>query len=251
MIEKLFSLDGKTALITGGSRGIGYSIARTFIDAGARVIITGRTEGTLREAAASLGPNAIARRCDNAEPTQIARMVAECWEIGPVDVLVNNAAINAFYKRAEFVDVEGWNSVMDNNLRGAFFTSTEVARRLFEAGRPGSIVNVSSMGGQVPLARLAVYCAAKAALDQVTRVMALEWADRNVRVNAISPGWTQTDFTGDLFDSRHGESLRADIPMGRLASPEDIVGAALYLASDASSYTTGSVLLVDGGRALR
>ena len=251
MIDRLFSLDGKTALITGGSRGIGYSIAQTFIEAGARVFITGRTEETLRTAAANLGPNAIGKRCDNGDPAQIAQAVEECWEIAPIDVLVNNAAINAFYKRAEFVDVKGWDSVMDNNLRGAFFMSAEVARRLFASGRPGSIVNVSSMGGQVPLARLSVYCAAKAALDQLTRVLALEWADRNVRVNAISPGWTETDFSGDLMGSRHGEGLRADIPLGRLAAPQDIVGAALYLASDASSYTTGSVLLIDGGRALR
>ena len=251
MTESLFSLDGKTALVTGGTRGIGYAIARTFIDAGARVIITGRGDAGTREAAASLGAQAIGKPCDNGDPAQIAALVEECWQIGPIDVVVNNAATNAMYRRAEFVTVEEWDNVFAVNLRGAYFTAIEVAKRLLAEKRTGSVINVSSIGGQVPLARLGVYCAAKAGMDQMTKVLALEWADRGIRVNGIAPGWTETDFTGDLFGSRHGEGLRADIPMGRLAAPADMVGATLYLASDASSYTTGSILLIDGGRALR
>ncbi len=251
MTAPLFSLEDKTALVTGGSRGIGHAIARAFIDAGARVIITGRNEAALQEAAVGLGPNAIGRRCDNADPDQIASLVEDIWPLGPIDVLVNNAAIGTLYRRAEFVTVAEWDEVVDVNLRGSYFMSVEVAKRLFAGGHPASIVNVSSMGGQVPLARLGVYCGAKAALEQLTRVLALEWADRKVRVNAIAPGWTETDFTGDLFESRHGEALRADIPMGRLAAPGDVVGAALYLASEASSYVTGTILTIDGGRGLR
>lgn len=246
-----FSLDGKTAVVTGGSRGIGYGIARGLIDAGARVIITARSEDQLNAAAASLGANCIARRCDNADPADITALAESCWQIGPVDILVNNAGISPYYKRAEHVTLDEWDSVVDVNLRGTYFSSVEFARRLFEAGIPGSIINVTSVSGITPLERLGVYAATKAGIHQLTKVMALEWADRNVRVNAIAPGWTATDFTSDLFGSRHGEKLLADVPMGRLAEPDDIAGAAVWLASDAASYVTGSIVVIDGGRQLR
>ena len=251
MTSNPFSLEGKTALITGGSRGIGFAIAQAFIMAGARVVITARGEAALHEAAGRLGLKAIAKQCDNADITQIGKVVEESWRLGPIDILVNNAGISPYYKRAEHVTLEDWDSVIDVNLRGSYFCSVEVAKRMFGAGRPGSIINISSVSGIVALEKLGVYAASKAALHQVTRVMALEWADRGVRVNAIAPGWTGTDFTDDLFSSRHGEGLLADIPMGRLAEPGDITGAALYLASDASSYVTGTIMTVDGGRALR
>lgn len=246
-----FSLEGKTALITGGSRGIGFAIAEAFVGAGARVVITARGQAALDEAAARLGINAIAKPCDNADVAQIGRVVEESWRLGPIDILVNNAGISPYYKRAEHVTLDDWDSVIDVNLRGSYFCSVEVAKRMFEAQRPGSIISISSIVGIVALEKLGVYAASKAALHQVTRVMALEWADRHVRVNAIAPGWTETEFTEDLFSSRHGEGLRRDIPMGRLAAPRDITGAALYLASDASSYVTGTILTIDGGRALR
>ncbi len=251
MENSIFSLEGKTALITGGSRGIGYAIAEAFIDAGARVIITARGEAQLKEAEAQLGPNAIAKRCDNSNPADIARVVQEAWELGPVQILVNNAGISPYYKRVEHVTVEEFDQVSEVNLRGTYFASVEVANRLFDAGLPGSIVNVSSMAGEVPLDRQGVYGATKAGIHQAARVMALEWADRGVRVNSVAPGWVGTDLTNSLFESRHGEQLLADIPLGRLAQPDDVVGAALFLASDASSYVTGAVLPVDGGRGLR
>ncbi|MEO6397853.1 MAG: glucose 1-dehydrogenase [Tepidiformaceae bacterium] len=251
MVTNPFSLEGKTALVTGGSRGIGFAIAESFIAAGARVVITARGAEALEQAAARLGMNAIAKPCDNADVAQIAHVVEETWRLAPIDILVNNAGISPYYKRAEHVTLEDWDSVIDVNLRGSYFCSVEVAKRMFEAKRPGSIINISSVSGIVALEKLGVYAASKAALHQVTRVMALEWADRNVRVNAIAPGWTETDFTDELFASRHGEGLRADIPMGRLAAAGDITGAALYLASGASSYVTGTVIPVDGGRALR
>ncbi len=246
-----FTLTDRTAIVTGGSRGIGYAIAAALVQAGARVIITARGEEALLAAAAALGPNALANRCDNADPTDIARMVGECWQLGPIDILVNNAGISPYYKRAEHVTVEEWDNVVDVNLRGTYFASVEIAKRMFEAGRPGSIINVSSVGGILPLDRLGVYSATKAGVHQLTKAFALEWADRQVRVNAIAPGFTETDFTSDLFASRHGERLRADIPMGRLATADDIAGAAVFLASDAASYITGAILPVDGGRAVR
>lgn len=251
MAETAFSLEGSTALVTGASRGIGYAIARAFIDAGGRVVITARSEEALHEAARSLGANAIAVRCDNADPADIAVAVASAWRISPIDILVNNAGISPYYKRAEHVTVDEWDAVVDVNLRGVYFASIEVAKRMFESGRGGSIVNISSVGGTVPLERLGVYSATKGGVNQLTKVMALEWADRGIRVNAIAAGWTATDFTNDLFASRHGEGLLGDIPMGRLATPEDICGAAVFLASAASSYVTGAIIPVDGGRALR
>lgn len=251
MAHHLFSLEGKTAIVTGGSRGIGLGIARAFIDAGARVIITARGQEGLDAAVKTLGANALAIRSDNADPAGIARMMDESWRLSPVDILVNNAAISPYYKRAEHVTVEEWDAVVDVNLRGVYFCSVEMAKRAFEAGRPASIINITSMAGTVPLERQGVYAATKAGVQQMMRVMALEWADRNVRLNAIAPGWVETDFTNDLFASRHGERLLADVPMGRFAVPDDIAGAALWLASDASSYVTGTVVQIDGGRSLR
>ncbi|OAI41415.1 hypothetical protein AYO38_03800 [bacterium SCGC AG-212-C10] len=250
-MQSSFSLEGRTAIITGGSRGIGLAIARTFVDAGARVIITARGEAQLKDAAASLGANAIAMRCDNADTADILRVCEEAWRLGPVDILVNNAGISPYYKRAELVTLEEWDSVVDVNLRGTYFWSIEQAKRLFAAGMPGSIINVSSVLGLVAGDRLGVYGATKAGIHQMMKVFALEWADRNVRVNSIAPGFTETDFTEGLFASRHGETLLASVPMGRFAQPDDVTGAALYLASDASKYVTGTVMVIDGGRALR
>ncbi|MCK9520579.1 MAG: SDR family oxidoreductase [Dehalococcoidia bacterium] len=247
----MFSLEGRTAIITGGSRGIGFAIARAYLDAGARVIITARGEEGLKRATEELGINAIGIRCDNADPADIARMVDEAWRISPVDILVNNAGISPYFKRVEHVEVAEWDAVIDVNMRGMYYCSVEVAKRMFEAERPGSIINVSSVLGVVPQERLGVYAASKAGVHQLMKVMALEWADRNVRVNAIAPGWTETDFTDGLFASRHGEGLRQEIPLGRFAVPADVTGAAVYLASDASRYVTGTVTVIDGGRALR
>ncbi len=246
-----FSLDGLLAIVTGGSRGIGNAIAAEFLARGARVIITARGEQQLNEAAARLGANCIAKRCDNADPADIARMVEEAWQLAPVDILVNNAGISPFYKRAEHVTPEDLDQLTRVNFRGTYFCSVEVAKRAFEGQTPLSIINVSSVGGSTPLERLGVYSATKAAIDMMTRALALEWTDRNVRVNCIAPGWTETDFTGDLFASRWGEKLRSDIPMARFAAAEDITGAAVYLASKASRYVTGTILPVDGGRLLR
>lgn len=250
-MDDQFSLEGQAAIITGGSRGIGHAIASEFVRRGARVIITARGEEALREAAARLGANALALRCDNSDPDDIRRMVDEAFRIQPIDVLVNNAAISPFYKRPEDVTVDEWDAVIDTNLRGTFFLTVEVAKRWMAAGRGGSVVNISSVGGQVPLERLSVYGAGKGGLHQLTRQLALEWADRGIRVNAVAPGWTETDFTSGLFASRWREKLLGDIPMGRFARPDDVAGPAVFLASQASRYVTGTVLFVDGGRSIR
>ena len=251
MMTDRFSLEGKTAIVTGASRGIGFAIARGFIEAGARVVVTARNEDTLRSAAAELGANAIAIRCDNADPTDIAAMVERAWQISPIDIVVNNAGIAPYYKKVEHVTLDDWDSVVDVNLRGTYFCSIENGKRMLAAERPGSVIQVTSMLGITPHERTGVYGATKAGIHQFSKVMAFEWASRNIRVNCIAPGWTETDFTTDLMGSRHGSGLLADVPMGRMAEPDDIVGAAIFLASDASTYVTGTVLVVDGGRGLR
>ena len=246
-----FSLEGRTAVVTGGSRGIGFAIAQGFIQAGARVIIAARSQDQLDEAVQKLGANAIAKRADISDPASIDELMDEAWRLGPPDIIVNNAGISPYYKRAEFFTVEEWDQIVDINIRGSYFMSLAAAKRWFEAERPGNIINITSVTGVHAAERTIIYSMTKAGIDQMTRVLALEWADRNIRVNSIAPGWTESDFTHDLFQSRHGEALLESIPQSRFAEPEDITGAALYLASDASSYVTGSVLVVDGGRALR
>lgn len=247
----MFSLAGQTALVTGGSRGIGYAIAEAFVAAGAEVIVAARNAKRVEEAVEELGPKVRGLTCDIADTDQIASTVEEVWSGGGVDILVNNAGINSYYRRAEHITPADYDEVMQVNLRGTFFMTTEVARRWFAEDRRGRVVNISSTTGTTPSERLGVYGPAKAALDHVTRTMALEWADRGVRVNAVAPGWIESDMTGELFDSRHAEGLLEAIPMGRWGQPAEVAGAAVYLASEASAYTTGAVIVVDGGRALR
>ncbi|HJP41011.1 MAG TPA: glucose 1-dehydrogenase [Dehalococcoidia bacterium] len=241
----------RRVLVTGGSRGIGLAVAAAFGAQDAQVIATARGEEALQKAMAGIGPEASGIRCDNADTEDIRRTVDIVWAQGGLDVLVNNAGISPFYKRAEHVTPEEFDMVATVNLRGTYFFSTEVAKRWLAEGREGCIVNITSALGVASDHRLSAYSAVKAGLNHLTKVLALEWADRRIRVNAVAPGWTETDFTEGLFASRHAERLLGDIPMGRWGRTGDVAGAVLYLAGETSGYVTGTVLLVDGGRVLR
>ncbi len=251
-----FSLEGKTALVTGGSRGIGEATAITLARAGADVAVTSRKLLDLERVAGeveklgrkSLAVEAHAGRMDQLPPL-VARVVAE---FGKLDVLVNNAGTN-FFSPAIDMEERGWDAVFNLDLKGLFFLSQAAARVMRERGG-GRIVNISSVSGlrvQVPTGH---YSIAKAGVIMATKVMALEWAQYGIRVNCIAPGAVDTRLYGAIFallPEEQGraakEQARARIPMGRVGEPREIADAVLYLASDASSYVTGQTFAVDGG----
>ena len=216
----LCDLTGKVALVTGASRGIGRAVALAFARHGADVLVNSRKpEGA--EAAAAFAPR--------------------------LDILVLNAGVSPVYARAEAVSLEDWRAILDTNLTGAFLCARAFAPRL--TARPGGRVLVmASIGALVGLPRLAAYNATKGGLLQLTRTLALEWARHGVTVNALAPGFIETDMTAGLrAHAALRETLLARIPLGRFGLPEDVAAAALFLVSDAAAYITGTVLAVDGG----
>lgn len=243
-----FSLEGKTALVTGASRGIGRAIALAFAEAGAKVALLARSRFDLDTVVAEIGGDALAVACDVTEPEQIDAAVAEVRErLGPVDVLVNNAGGPVF--NAPFIDIrsEGWLRVFELNVFSVVALCRSVGAEMIERGT-GSVINVDSIGASHPSALVAPYCAAKAAVVNLTSVLAQEWGMRGVRVNALSPGLIETDINRALTEHPElGTELASRVPLGRWGQPSDLVGAALWLASDASAYVTGAHIPVDGG----
>ena len=251
MIRDMFSLDGRVALVTGAGRGIGRAIAVGLAEAGADLVVASRTPADLEEVAAAaraLGRRALVAPADVADEQSVANLVRRALDAyGRLDVLVNSAGISPYYQRAEQMSAAEWDTVLGVNLRGAFLCATAAGRAMIEQGG-GSIVSVASIGARVALPRLVAYCASKGGVDQLTKVLAVEWARHNVRVNAIAPGYVETEMTRGLRENpKLQQMLLEQTPMRRLARPEEIVGAALFLASDASSYVTGQTIFVDGG----
>lgn len=242
-----FRLDGKRALITGASGGLGAAVASAFAASGAEVTLVGRRNSELASVQEQIrlsGGVATARVLD---VTQVDEVAAFALDEEPFDLLVNNAGTN---RPKPFIQVtqEDFDVIMGLNVRAAFFVAQSVSRRMIEAGRRGSIINISSQMGHVGGATRTVYCSSKFALEGMTKAMALDLAPFGIRVNTLCPTFIETPMTASYFaDEQFRSSVLSKIKLGRLAGPEDIVGGAVYLASDASGMVTGTSLLVDGG----
>ena len=247
----LFDLTGRIALVTGASRGIGESIARTLAAAGAHVIVSSRKLDGCRAVAESIaadGGSAEALACHIGEMDGIAATFATVEDRhGRLDILVNNAATNPYFGAIVDTDLAAFQKTVDVNIRGYFFMSAGGAR-LMARGGGGSIVNVASVNAVIPAAAQGIYSITKAAVVSMTKAFAKECAPSGVRVNALLPGATDTKFASALIKNKPIlDQVLAHVPMGRVAQPDEMAGAALYLASDAASYTTGACLTVDGG----
>ena len=242
-----FRLDGKKAFVTGSSKGIGKGYAKALLEAGADVAILARnleqTEQTAHELS-KIGGKVIALRCDMANPDDIENMLGEVERaFGRIDIAVNNAGV-CINKNTDVMTLDEWKYVLDVNLTGVYIASKGAAMRMMNTGG-GNIVNTCSMAAHIipePQYHCA-YSASKAGLVHLTRSFAAEWAPKNIRVNSISPGYTVTELTNDVISPHWTER----VPMHKIATPEDMAGALIYLASDASAYTTGVDILVDGG----
>lgn len=248
---ELFDLTGRIALVTGASRGIGEAIARTLASAGAHVIVSSRKEEACEAVAASIreaGGQAEALACHIGEMAQIEALFATLRERhGRLDILVNNAAANPYFGHILDTDLGAFQKTVDVNIRGYFFMSVEAGRMMRERGR-GAIVNVASVNGVVPGPMQGIYSITKAAVISMTQAFARECGETGIRVNALLPGATDTRFASALVQNEAIlKSLLTHVPMNRVADPAEMAGAVLYLVSDASSYTTGTCMQVDGG----
>jgi NAD(P)-dependent dehydrogenase (short-subunit alcohol dehydrogenase family) len=242
-----FRLDGKRALVTGGGRGIGLAAASALANAGAEVTLAARTRAEIEAAARAIvarGDKAVALPLDVTDLDAVRRTIAAAE---PFDVLVNNAGTNRPAALME-VKVEDFDAIFALNVRAAFFMAQAVARRLIKAKRPGSIINVSSQMGHVGAARRTVYCASKHAMEGFTKAMAIELAPHNIRVNSLGPTFLETPMTRPFFENKaFRDEVLGKIKLGRLGQLDELTGAILFLASDASSLMTGSALVLDGG----
>ena len=248
--DPLFTVAGQVVLVSGASRGIGRAIAEGFAQRGATVVVTGRDPATLDRAAKEICPEGGTVRpvvCDVADRLAIARLVETVLnEFGRIDTLINVAGVNRRMP-AERLTEDDYDFVMDINLKGPFLLSLAAGRHMLERGR-GNQINIVSLNNDRPLKGVLPYAVSKAGLGQMTRALALEWGSRGVRVNAIAPGFILTDLTRKLWSQPQMQAWnKANAPLQRLGEPKDMVGAAIFLASEASAFMTGQILYVDGG----
>ncbi len=247
MDDSLFSVKGQVVLLSGASRGIGRGLAEGFARRGATVVITGREKETLERTAKEIGGTAKAMVCDVADPQAIDRLVdTAIAEFGRIDTLVNVAGVNRRMKAEKLTEAD-YDFIVDINLKGPFLLSLAVGKKQLERGK-GNQINITSLNNDRPLRGVMPYAVSKAGLEQMTRALAMEWGPRGIRVNAIAPGFILTDLTSKLWAQPvMQEWAMANTPLKRLGKPEDLVGAALFLASEASAFMTGQTIYVDGG----
>jgi NAD(P)-dependent dehydrogenase (short-subunit alcohol dehydrogenase family) len=245
-----FDLTGEVALVTGASSGIGRHLAELLAAAGAKVALAARRVDRLAETArdiAAAGGESLPIACDVTRSDAVAGAVAKAEsELGPLTILVNNAGVVVSKPLFEHTEAD-WDYVVDTNLKGAWLAAREFAHHLVGLQRPGRIINISSVLGFRTIGRVPAYCAAKAGLTHLTHVLAMELARYGILVNALAPGYVETDFNRAFFQTEAGKALISRIPLKRLGQTEDLDGALLFLASPASAYVTGAVIAVDGG----
>jgi NAD(P)-dependent dehydrogenase (short-subunit alcohol dehydrogenase family) len=240
-------LTGRTALVTGASGGLGLHFATFLAANGASVFLSARRIQALDQACGEIRAAGGAAHALEMDVSNAASVTAAFATLpGPLDILINNAGVTTT-QRAQDLEEAVWDSILDTNLKGAFLVAQAAARAMKAAGHGGAIVNVASILGMRVAGSVSPYAASKAGLIHLTKALALEWARDRIRVNALCPGYIETDLNRDFFDSEAGQTLIKRIPQRRLGKPEELDGALMLLCSDAGSYITGSVIAVDGG----
>ncbi len=249
LVDLSFSLDGKVAVVTGGASGIGSAIVDAYTAKGASVVVLDR-DVAAADRKVTAGDAAAAVPCDVTSEDSVSDAVGTVVDrFGRIDVLVNSAGVGLMAAAAE-LDLAAWDITMNVNLRGAFVVSQRVGRVMLAQGR-GTVISLASQAATVALEGHAAYCASKAGLVGLTKVLALEWAGRGVTANTISPTVVLTDLGRAAWDNPRGEALKTQIPTGRFARPDEIAAVAVFLASDAATMINGADLVVDGGYTVR
>lgn len=246
-IDLSFGMNGKIALVTGGSSGIGWAIASAFAEKGATVALLDIQADMAEAKASALGAGAKAFACDVSDPASVkAAVEAVAQAFGSIDVAVNSAGIVALAP-AEDLGLDAWDKTIAINLKGTFLVSQAVGRLMIEAGRGGRIINLASQAGTVAIEEHAAYCASKFGVIGLSKTLAAEWGRHKITVNTISPTIVLTDLGRKAWSGEKGEAAKKRIPSGRFAYPEEIAAAAVFLASDGAAMINGADLLVDGG----
>ncbi len=245
-MQSIFSLQGRRAMVTGASRGLGAAIALGLAEAGADLVVTARSSDALTGIAGKIRAAGRQVTCLSLDQSNVAAIAPAIETLGPIDVLVNNAGIEEVCPSTEITE-ELWDRIVDTNLKGAFFTTQAVAKGML-ARRRGAIINLASLTSFVGVPTAVPYGSSKSGILGMTRALSTEWAGQGVRVNAIAPGYFRTDLTEQFYrDEVWADSMLAKIPQRRFGQGEDLVGAVVFLSSDASAYVTGQCIGIDGG----